>query len=757
MHAVRFFYVASFLLWLSAAGVYGQSGTPEIVPPKSGQSSPSGKSGKKDKTSPRFIEADRVEGIVEKRITAEGNVVIHQSDMKLTADQIDYEVSTDTARATGDVQLESGSDVASGTELQLKLDSEVGFLDQPQFLFSKQAGRRHEAHGSARRMEFEGAQKKRLFNAEYTTCKPGENEWFLRMGELALDHERSVGTGYNGVVEFKGVPIIYVPYMTFPLDNNRKSGFLPPLFGSSSQSGLDLALPYYFNLAPNRDWTLTPKIFTRRGLQLGSEFRYLEPHYLGQWDAEYLPSDRIASRDRHFVRVVHAHNLDSLIAPGWTASINAQRVSDDAYFRELSTRITNTAQINLPRDVALNYSSEWGGLNLRHLSYQTLQDPLAPVITPYRLAPQISFIVTPQHWQGFEFSGVGEFTDFRHPALVNGQRLLIYPSAAYKFNRPYGYLLPKLGYHITHYKLGENSVGYENKTRTLPIASLDSGVAFEKPLTFNRQSYTQTLEPRLFYLYVPYRDQSKLPVFSTAQTDFNFSQIFNENLFIGGDRISDAKQVTAALTTRFIENATGIERLRGAIAQRYYYSAPRVALAEGLPSNNDGASGKEGSRSDLLAGLSGQISDAWNLDSLFQYSTSHRQFEKSNLALRYNPQGGKIVNFSYRFTRDTLKQVDVSTQWPFGRIAPGWTLLARANHSLRHGRLLEGLLGVEYNQGCWELRMVAHRFTTSTNVYSNSIQIQLELKGLSKIGINPLETLRQNISGYRQSDELLSR
>jgi LPS-assembly protein len=264
----------------------------------------------------------------------------------------------------------------------------------------------------------------------------------------------------------------------------------------------------------------------------------------------------------------------------------------------------------------------------------------------------------------------------------------------------------------------------------------------------------------LFYLNVPYKDQSKLPQFSTAETDFNFAQIFNENLFVGGDRISDAKQLTAALTTRFIDNDTGIERLRAAVGQRYYFRPQQVLLSNTAlgVTNADGtttttATSRPASKSDLLFAVGGQLTTSWTLDSSFQYSTTGSKFQKSNIAANYSGERGRLFNFSYRFTRDDIKQIDVSTQLPLGTTAQGWTLLARANHSLKDRRLLEGLLGVEYNQGCWEVRMLAHRFATATNQYSNSIQVQLELKGLSKLGVNTFETIRQNIAGYRRSDD----
>jgi LPS-assembly protein len=704
----------------------------------------------------RSIEAARINGINQKNAVAEGNVVLKQDTLTLTADRLSYDKDTDTAIAIGNLRLDRDGDIVTGTSLQIALGDDTGYVDAPTFFFGRSPTRptqRFEARGAATRLNFEGPEQERLLKATYTTCKPDETEWELKLSELALNRSTNVGTGYNALLVFQGMPILYLPFMTFPLNNERKSGFLPPSFGSSSQSGAEVAVPYYWNIAPNTDATLTPKLYSKRGLQLGAELRYLRRSAVGQLDAEILPDDRKAEATRSLVSWRHYQNLQELYGwRGWSAVVNAQKVSDDDYFRDLSTRIASTAQTNLPRDASINYASDFGTFNLRRLAYQTLQDPLAPIITPYKLQPQLAFNSRPARVNGFEFNTFGEYSDFRHPTLVNGRRMLLYPSVALPLNRPWGFVTPKAGYHMTRYTLTENQTGFEGGTRTLPILSLDGGLAFERQTTLFQQSITQTLEPRLFYLYVPFRDQAKLPQFSTSETDFNFAQIFNENLFVGGDRISDAKQLTAAVTTRFIDNTTGIERLRAAVGQRYYFRNQQVTLSDTALGTRPGTAATA-SRSDLLFAISGQMSDAWSLDSAFQYSTSGSSFQKSNIAARYNGEGGKLVNFSYRFTRDSLKQVDVSTQWPFGRAAPGWTLLARANHSLRDKRLLEGLFGVEYNQGCWEFRFVAHRFTTATNQYSNSFQFQLELKGLSRLGINPFETIRQNIAGYKRSDD----
>ena len=359
--------------------------------------------GRPPKSGPRVISADSVDGVSQKSVSATGNVSLKQGNLTLGAERLEYDRETDTAVAPGRITLNRDGDVVSGRDLKLKVEDEIGSLDDPSFFFSKSPTRpsqRYEARGAATRMNFEGADQERLFDAFYTTCKSDESEWYLRISELSLDRVRNIGTGYNAVVEFKGVPILYMPYLTFPLNNARKSGFLPPTFGTSSNSGIEVAVPYYWNLAPNRDATVTPKIYSRRGLQIGAEFRYLDRGYLGQLDTEYLPNDRVADRDRYLASLRHYQNLDKWLSPGWSASINAQKVSDDNYFRDLSTRISNTAQTNLPRDLALSYASDYGNLTARYLSFQTLQDSTArPIATPYKLAPQLTFNARPNRWK----------------------------------------------------------------------------------------------------------------------------------------------------------------------------------------------------------------------------------------------------------------------------------------------------------------------------------------------------------------------
>lgn len=705
-----------------------------------------------EKDSAKFLEADRLEGEPDRKIIATGNVWLRQRGSSIRADRVEYYQEEQKAIATGNVRLERNGDSATGPELTYDLGADRGDMKSPVFDFPKQAERRIATRGTADSARFSENQENFLFGAMYTSCPAPRDDWYLRVSELKIDGSRNLGTAYGSTVFFMHVPILYAPFMTFPLDNKRKSGFLAPNFGTSGKSGFEVALPYYWNIAENLDATVTPKILTKRGLQLGGEFRYLEPSFNGELVGEILPNDRIAERDRYFVGLRHAHDLGR----GWHALINAQKVSDDNYFRDLSTKIAATSQTNLPRDAIFAYEDDVWALSARALAYQTLQDPLQPgaIPIPYRILPRLAASGLKQNMGGLlDVQLYGEFSNFRHPTLVSGQRAIAYPSVALPLRRSWGYLVPKLGYHMTRYRLDENVGELDNASRTLPISSIDAGLFFERSTTWGGRAFDQTLEPRLFYLNVPFRDQSRLPNFTTAEADFNFAQLFTENRFVGGDRIGDANQVTVAATTRLIERATGLERFRGALGQVYYFKSPRVTLT--------GESNNDAKNSDIVALASSQMAPSVSVDLGWQYTPDLSRSQKITAAVQYSPEPGKIINAAYRYARGLLesadpslrgiRQVDVSTQWPITRNV---SALGRWDWSLQDRKLLEGLVGFEYNAGCWQLRAVAHRFITAAQQYSTSFQIQLELTGLSRIGINPFETIRRNISGYRRPDEI---
>ena len=701
-----------------------------------------------ERDSAKFLEADRIDTAGNKDVVATGNVILRQRGVSIRADRLEYYDDDQKAVAIGNVKIDRDGDTASGPHAEYHLDDDSGDMTSPVFEFPKKDDRHIATRASAEHAYLEDERKSRLVNAEYTSCPVPRNDWVLRVSELDIDGGRNVGSAQHATVYYLGLPIMYMPFLTFPLDTKRKSGFLAPTLGTSGQSGFEVSVPYYWYIADNIDATVTPKLFTKRGVQLGGEFRYLEPKFTGQLDGEFLPHDRIAEIDRYFLGLHHVQRLWS----GWSASVNAQKVSDDNYFRDLTTKIALTSQTNLPRDAILAYGNDTWTFAARALGYQTLQDPLRSVPIPYNILPQVLANGAKQNVYGFDWQLTGEFSNFRHPVLANGERFILYPSISYPMRQSYGFIIPKVGYHYTRYKMDQNTQGFEDATRGLPIASLDSGLYFERGTSWGGKDYLQTLEPRLYYLYVPFKDQSQLPNFTTDEADFNFQRLFTENRFVGGDRIGDANQLTLAVTTRFVESDNGLERLTAGIGQSVYFRSPKVTL---------GAPLAESKSSDIVGILSSQLTKAASVEAGWQYTPSLTRSEKVVVGGRYAPEPGSVFNAYYKYARQSddpndlthpgIQQVDLSTQWPILR---NTTALARWDWSLKDRKIVEGLVGFEYNAGCWQLRAVAHRFITATQTYSTSFQIQLELTGLTRIGINPFETLRQNISGYRRTDEI---
>lgn len=700
---------------------------------------------------PLFLDADRLQGHNDRETEAEGDVRLRTRGQAVHADRLRYDKPSDEVTAEGSVRIERGADVVEGPRLKYNLETEHGFMDNPRYTLHKsqnlsgqqQLFRETDARGTAEHILFEGSDQYRARRTEYTACAPGNDDWYLRAGELTIDKGRDLGVARDASIVFMGVPIFYSPYLSFSLHQERKSGFITPHYGSTDKGGAELTLPYYWNIAPNRDATISPRVMTRRGVLVSTDFRYLEPAYLGEARADLLPDDRARDGERRWAyNLRHNHTLPS----GWFGTLNLQKVSDDTYFTDLSTQIATTSQVLLPREGALGRNGAWGNAGSYGLTglvqrWQTLRaDPLAPVTPPYNRLPQLTLNAR-QDVLNSDFDFYGHYVGFDHPTQINGRRALAYPSFSLPLQTAFAQITPKLGLNVTRYALDPNTAGLPDQTRTLPVFTTDSSVVFERPASIGGTSFLQTLEPRLYYVYIPFRDQSRIPVFDSGQQDINFSTIYSENQFSGWDRINNANQVTLGVSSRLIAADTGGERLRGGVAQRFYFDTQRV----GLP----GAPLRTSSSSDLLAVLSGAVAPHWTADAGWQYSTNSSQTQKFNVGTRYQPQPGKVLNLSYRETLNTLRQTDVSMQWP---VSQGWSALARWNYSLLDQRTLEGLAGVEYNGDCWSLRVVAHRFATALQQTSTTFFVQLELNGVSRIGSNPMETLKRNIGGYARLD-----
>ena len=719
---------------------------------------------KPDPSAPITLDADRIEGVSGGDTTAQGNANLRRGDLSIHAESLRYSENNEEVEAKGNVRLERGGDTLSGPGVRYSLRDATGVFEKPEFTLAPRV-RANQApvsgRGKAETIEVLGEDRYLIKNGLFTTCKPGDDGWYIRADELDLDFTRDVGTAHGARMYFEGVPIIAAPTMNFSLNNQRKSGFLPPSTGITGKSGFEIGIPYYLNLAPNYDLTLTPRYLQKRGTQVAEQFRYLEKHYNAELNAEQLPNDRTLDQGRSAISFIGAYNRDSALLGG----LNLNKVSDDNYFRDLSTRINLTSQTTLPREGFITYNGTWWGsgnysATARIQTFQVLQDPENPIVAPYGRTPQLTLTTLRQDIGGFDFRSAEEFVDFSHPTLITGKRTTVFPSLSLPVISPEYFLTPKVSYSATYYSLDQNPTGGSSLrpapagatelpgsiTRTLPIYSLDSGLVFEKDTQAFGQAITQTLEPRLFYVYVPFRNQNLIPLFDSAVADFNYAQIFSENMFSGGDRINDANQLTAAVTSRLLLPSSGQEVMRGTFGQRYYFKDQQVTL-------NPTDTPRTYKASNLLAALSGRVSSSWTMDAGTEYDQRDYRTERLTLAARYRPEGLRTVNLSYRYLSGDItqagptKQIDLSAQWPlFGR----WYGVGRFNYSLPDSRVIEGIGGLEYAAGCWTTRLVMQRFALTAGTSSSSVFIQLELNGFSRLGSNPLEALKRSVPGYQR-------
>jgi LPS-assembly protein len=686
---------------------------------------------------PLFVDADVIRGRGRDEIEAEGNAILRKRGQAVFGDFIRHSATTGDLSAQGNVILVQRRNEVHGPYLFLNVDRQTGFMDNPVYQLTELGGR-----GTAVRMFFEGEDRFRAERGQFTTCGPGHDDWYIRADELLIDQARNVGTARNAALVFQGVPLFYAPLLTFPLASERKSGFLAPTFSLSGRNGPEVASPYFWAIAPNMDYTVTPRLMAKRGLQIGNEFRYLDSAYVGEARAEFLPSDQITGNSRYLLSLQHTQRLGlDRMGGNWTGVLNLQQVSDDLYFRDLSTRIALTSLTNLNQDAVLSRSDAFGTLFFRSQRFQTLQDPLAPITPPYARLPQVSYVGSKLDVFATDLGLATEYVSFSHPTLPNGQRFVVNPSVTLPLQTTFGYVRPRVALHHTRYVMDARTSTLPDSTRTLPVFSIDSGVVLERDASMFGRGFTQTLEPRLFYSYIPFRDQSRLPVFDSALPDPNFVTLFQENLYSGSDRIADANQITAGMLSRLIDPDTGIERIRIGLAQRFYLDSLRVTLP--------GAPERGRSKSDLIGSLTGQLWPGWTVDAGLQYSTTLSTVERTVMGMRYVPEPGMVFNASYRYSRTQLEQVDFSTQWRLGR---GWSTLARYNYSFRDRTILEALTGFQYDDDCWSFRFVMNRIAVATQQANTAFFFQIELGGLSKVGSNPIELLRRSIPGYTDTE-----
>lgn len=696
-----------------------------------------------------FVLGDTTSGTTDQDMAAKGSAEVRRNTVVIKADALHYDQDTDMADAYGSVHVVNNGNSFVGPEAHMRVDSSEGFMTAPKYHFNVTGG-----SGSAERVDLLDNERSVFTKGTYTACACADDPaWYIKGSEFDFDTGADEGVAHNGVLFFQGFPVFASPWLSFPLSGERRSGILPPTFSVSSSNGFELSVPYYFNIAPNRDLTLTPRLISKRGVQLQSTFRYLSPTYSGSITGEFLPDDHLTKTNRYALYIQHNQNFGN----GFGGYIYYNKVSDNTYPEDLSSSVNqfmNGTQLLYQQEAGLTYNNGPWSVLAREQHWQTL----TPSVAPYGREPQLNVKYAKYNVGGFDYGAEADYTNFRITTadMTEGQRVMFNPYLSYSVVGPGYFVTPKVQWHFASYNLNHLSAADvaagtpKNFTESIPTLSFDTGLIFDRSVRLFGQDYIQTLEPRLYYVYTPYRSQQSAPLFDTAESDFGLAEIFTPNTFVGNDRIADANRLTAALTTRFIDAATGDERARFVIAQQYYFQDQRVTLQPTQTS-------AQATHSDLIAGASFKLGAGFASETAFQYNADNNQLVKTSVGFGFSPATGKVINVAYRYTRANttldntpINQVLISGQWPLAHRVYG---VGRFNYDLGGHRIVDGLVGLQYDADCWTLGAGIQRYanglnTSGQNQSSTRFLAQLTFKGLSSVDNGLMTAFRSSVAGY---------
>jgi len=701
-------------------------------------------------------------------LTLKGHVTVRQGERSIKANQVEYDRNTNSLRTQGGIDYTDPLVHVTGSGGTYSPTQGAQFESATFSLVQRSA------RGTASEMQLSPQGLIRLEHVTFTTCPLNDQSWILRAARITLDTRKRVGTGRDARIDFKGVPILYLPWVSFPLGDVRKSGFLFPTVGNTSRGGAEVSVPYYFNIQPNIDFTLDTTEYSRRGPDVGGDFRYLTQQQHGELDWDYLPYDDTYHAERSRVRLVDVYNLPD----GLRLTLDGENVSDTQYFEDFSTGPEGTSTAFLPRSAVLSYRDLHWNIQGMADQYQTIDSTLPLDSRPYARVPDLT--VDTDYGLGpgdiLHYGFDSEVVDFRRSTGVTGWRLDAYPTTSLNFEGPGYFIRPAVAYRATQYHLSDTLPGQPGSpSRNMPVASLDTGLQLERAAGSHDQR-TVTLEPRVMYLYVPYRNQSNLPVFDTAVPDLDPVELFRTNRYVGADRMGDADQVSAAVTTRLLNALDGRQYLTATLGQEVYFSNPRVTLPGELPRTDR--------RSDLVAQLALTAFEDWSADAALQWNPQSSQSQRAEIEVQYHPAPQQVINLGYRFERGiyeeaalvnteqpvttpvcgtpitpscNIQQVEASAAWPIGR---SWSIFARGVYSLADHGALERFAGFQYRACCWSLRLGARRYvgarpttsTARTGPQDTGIWLQLELTGLASVGSASDASLSDAIPGYTPTD-----
>lgn len=684
-----------------------------------------------------------------------GDVELQQGNLQLRADSAELDRASQTASLRGHVVLRQPGELVRGEAAVLNTRTQLGHVEDALYLNYTSGAR-----ATAKRLNREDEQLLTLDEASFTQCTPDDETWLLSAKRIEIDNANGWGAAKHSVLRVANVPVFYLPYATFPIDDRRMTGLLWPSFANDSQNGLDVAVPFYWNIAPNADATLTPRYIDARGTMLETEVRHLSGWGTWNLSGAYLGDDELTDENRWLAGVQHSGRIGTY---GYS-SVDIARASDGDYFRDLDTTSLEVRRAtHLVQQGQVGYADDGWRVELEVLRYQTLNEELD---NAYQRMPRLVF---ERREQGANFRPewlwLSELTVFDHAdaiadggSFVTGTRAYAEPGVSFPMRSAWGYVVPTAKLRHVAYDLDDALPGQPNNpSTTAPLVSLDSGLIFER----DAGSFVQTLEPRLFYVYSDYAaDQSEQPLFDTSSLSFNYSQLFRDRRFTGYDRLEDFDQATVGLTSRFIDRASGRETFSASLGQIFYFDQRRVSL-QTTPSEAQGWS-----NSAIAAQLDWRPTRTLWASSNALWESRHDRMQEAGVALHYAPAARSIFNFGYRYRRanpnqnaltDDLRQSDLSFALPLG---DRFHLVGRWNYDLDEHRSLEELVGIEYDACCWRYRLAFQRAVEDSELNTqgkqelqrdNRVLLEFQLKGLGNIGDRIGSILEESIFGYRDN------
>ena len=752
--------------------------------------------------------------------TLAGDVVMRQGSMQAEADEASLYQAENRGELNGNVRVRDNGALLVGDHAEVQLDTGEAKVDNAEYVLHKSRIRGNALY--AKRAENAII---RLKDGTYTTCEPNSNAWQLKGNNITLNPATGFGTATNVTLRVRDIPVLYTPYIYFPIDDRRQSGFLPPSFSSGGESGFTLVTPYYFNLAPNYDATLYPRYMSKRGMLMEGEFRYLTKSSEGQFGGAYLNDDNDErsrqsdyEKTRYMLNWQHKGGLDSRVL----TEVDYTKISDPYYFQDLQTDqigVESKSFVNQQGAVTYRGDNYTARVNAQAYEMATVSE-----ITPYNRLPQITFNgALPYHPGGVNFAYETEAVRFERDlqngmftdegglstrrldtyvtglTRANGTRLNAAPSVELPLNWTYGYVTPKLKYEYTKYDLDLDGTGKSqmatagqkfksSQDRAIPIASVDSGLYFDRNTQLFGKTYNQTLEPRLFYLYVPEKDQDDIPVFDTSEYSFNYASLFRDNRFSGSDRVGDENKLSLGVTSRWIEE-NGFERQRVSVGQALYFKDREVQLPGVVAKDRSDA---QSNVSPIAMDYEFRFNRDWRATADYNWDPDSHSPRSGSAMFHYQPEDNpnKVINAGYRYRNDQVVYNQLTGKWQFGGdygtpgdenfvkdyykiqqhdfsvmwpIVPQWNLISRWQYDYARNRTLEAFGGFEYDNCCWKLRLI-NRYWVSNDEYTqiaplnekgdHGLFLQIVLKGLGGLTGTKVESfLDKGIQGYRERED----